>query len=228
MQGNLDHSPINPLPLAVWVLVLPIVAVEIVVQSGATGLVGGPTAIGWRSDAIQRFALSPEMLDQMIATGRWNADYAMRFVAYPFVHLSFVHALFTSVFILALGKMVGEVFHFWSVIAVFFVSAALGATVYSLVPGVRLALVGAYPPAYGLIGAFTFILWARLGAVNANRYRAFTLIGFLLAIQLLFGLLFGGGPDWIADVAAFAAGFGLSFVVAPGGPAALLRHLRQR
>ncbi|MCB2150782.1 MAG: rhomboid family intramembrane serine protease, partial [Rhodobacteraceae bacterium] len=66
------------------------------------------------------------------------------------------------------------------------------------------------------------------GAENANRYRAFTLIGFLLGIQLLFGVLFGGTPDWIADLAGFAFGFGASFVVGPGGPAHLLARIRQR
>ena len=95
-------------------------------------------------------------------------------------------------------------------------------------PGIEAALFGAYPGAYALIGGFTFIVWARLGAENANRARAFTLIGFLLGIQLLFGVVFGGAPDWIADLAGFGAGFLLSFVVGPGGPAALLRHIRQR
>jgi hypothetical protein len=41
-------------------------------------------------------------------------------------------------------------------------------------------------------------------------------------------VLFGGSPDWIADLAGFGAGFGLSFLVAPGGPAAILRRLRRR
>ena len=113
-------------------------------------------------------------------------------------------------------------------IAVFVLSGIVGGLVYSAVPNIQPALFGGYPPVYGLIGAFTFILWARLGALHANRYRAFSLIGTLLAIQLLFGLLFGGGPDWIADVAGFATGFALSFVVAPGGPAHLLKVIRQR
>jgi len=47
----------------------------------------------------------------------------------------------------------------------------------------------------------------RLAAVGANRYRAFSLIGFLLLIQLVFAILFGSSQDWIADIAGFAAGF---------------------
>lgn len=228
MREGFDQSPLNPLPLAVWVLVLPIAAMELVLQLGASGLAGGASAIGWRNDALQRFALSPEMLDLMLASGQWSSDFAMRFLTYPFVHGSFTHALFVVVFVMALGKMVGEVFRLWAVLAVFVLSGVVAGVVYSLAPGIQPALFGGYPPVYGLIGAFTFILWARLGAVNANRYRAFSLIGTLLAIQLVFGLIFGGGPDWIADVAGFATGFALSFVVAPGGPSHILKVIRQR
>lgn len=228
MRDGYDEAPINPLPPVVWLMLLPLVAIEVVLGAGAIGLAGGPEAIGWRNDAIQRFALSPAMLDQMLATGRFNADYAMRFLSYPLVHGSVTHAVFVAVFILALGKMVGEVFRAWAVLAVFLGAGLIGGVVYSLVPGIEAALFGGYPPVYGLIGAFTFILWARLGAVQANRMRAFTLIGMLMGLQLLFGLLFGGRPDWIADLAGFVSGFALSFVVGPGGPAHILRRIRER
>lgn len=228
MREGYDAPPLNPIPGVVWLILLPIVAMELVVSAGTLGLAGGATGVGWRQEALQRFALSPEMLDQMIGTGRWTWDYLMRFISYGFVHGSFTHALLAAVFILAMGKFVAEIFSPWSVLAVFFIPLALGGVAYSLVPGVKMALFGAYPGAYGLIGAFTFIIWARLGAENANRARAFSLIAFLLGIQLIFGVLFGGSPDWVADLVGFAAGFGLSFLVGPGGPAHLLRAIRQR
>lgn len=228
MRDGYDEAPINPLPPVVWLLLLPVVAIEVVLGAGAIGLAGGAEAIGWRNEAIQRFALSPMMLDQMLTTGRFNADYTLRFLTYPFVHGSVTHAVFVAVFILALGKMVGEVFRAWAVLAIFFGAGIVGALVYSLVPGITAPLFGGYPPVYGLIGAFTFILWARLGAVQANRMRAFTLIGLLMGLQLIFGLIFGSRPDWIADLAGFATGFALSFALGPGGPAHLLRLIRQR
>ena len=119
-------------------------------------------------------------------------------------------------------------------IALFFGSAILGALVYTLVAGLLpqfqfRPLIGGYPAVYGLVGAFTFLLWTRLGQENANRMRAFTLIGMLLAFQLVFGILFqDGNTTWIAEVAGFAAGFGLSFVLIPGGVARVLRQIRQR
>ena len=228
MRPGYDEAPVNPLPPVVWLLVLPIIAMEVVLSAGALGFAGGPSGIGWRSDALQRFALSPMMLDQMWASGQISRDYLMRFVTYPFVHGNLTHTIFATVFILALGKFVGEVFRGWAVLVVFFGAVLAGGIVYSLVPGLQVALYGAYPGAYGLIGAFTFMLWAKLGAEKAHRGQAFALIGFLLGIQLVFAALFGGAPDWIADLAGFAAGFLLSFVVAPGGPAHILRVIRQR
>ena len=49
-----------------------------------------------------------------------------------------------------------------------------------------------------------------------------------MGIQLVFGLLFGGSNAWVADLAGFAAGFGLSFFLAPGGWAKLREKLRHK
>lgn len=228
MNDNLNAPPLNPLPMVVWLLALPIIAMEVVLGLGAQGLVGGAQAVGWRIDAIQRFAFSPELMRDMIATGQYPLSGLARLVSYPLVHGNFTHAIFVVVILLALGKMVGEVFRWWSVLAVFFGSAAMGALVYTFVPGMQTALIGGYPAVYGLIGAFTFLLWVNLAAVGANKLRAFTMIGFLLAFQLVFGLIFGGGWDWIADIAGFVTGFFLSFVVSPGGWARVRGKMQQR
>ncbi|MFN6977984.1 MAG: rhomboid family intramembrane serine protease [Gemmobacter sp.] len=224
-----DHAqpPLNPLPPVVWLLALPVVAMEVVLGLGGSGLVGGPEAIGWRLQAVERFAFSPGILAWMWETGRWPAMQAARIVTYPFVHVGLTHAIFVLVFILALGKMVGEVFRAWGVLLVFFGAAVAGALVYTAV-GITVPLIGGYPAVYGLIGAFTFLMWVRLAAAGANRMRAFTLIGLLLAIQLVFGVLFGGGSEWIADIAGFGAGFLLSFVAVPGGVGRVIAILRER
>ncbi len=163
MQGGYNTSPLNPVPPVVWLLVLPIAAMEIVLSAGDLGLAGGAFGIGWRNDALQRFALPPEMLDQMISLGQYPLSLMQRFLSYPFVHTSFLSAVFAVAMLLALGKFVGDVFSPFGVIAVFIVSTLVAGLVYSAVPGLRLALYGAFPPVYGLIGAFTFIQWARLG-----------------------------------------------------------------
>jgi membrane associated rhomboid family serine protease len=226
MSDHLEPSPINPLPPAVVLLFMAIMGVEAAFSLGAQGLAGGPQAVGWRLAAVQAYAFSGDIFDWMIANGRYPNEHLIRFVTYPFVSASFTHALVAGVMLLALGKMVGEVFASWAVLVVFVVSGAFGALVYGLVLDDPYPLLGAFPPVYGLLGAFTYLLWLRLGEEGAPQSRAFALIGFLMAIQLVFGLLFGLSNDWLADLAGFVAGFTLSFVVSPGGFTKLRGKLR--
>lgn len=228
MNRDLNAAPLNPLPPVVWVLALPMIAMEIVLSLAARGLIGGNAAVGWRLQAIERFAFSPDILAAMWERGTFPPEHLLRIVSYSFVHGSFTHALFVVVFLLALGKMVGEVFRVWAVLVVFFGAAVTGALAYTLLGGMGQILIGGYPAVYGLIGAFTFLLWMRLAGAGTARYRAFSLIGMIMGIQLLFGLVFGGGRDWIADLAGFGAGFLLSFVVSPGGIARVRARLRMR
>jgi hypothetical protein len=88
--------------------------------------------------------------------------------------------------------------------------------------------VGGYPGVYGLIGAYTFILWVSYGVAGENQYRAFTLIGFLMGIQLIFGFMFGTTNDWVAELSGFLVGFAISPMLVPGGFRRLLNRLRQR
>lgn len=223
-----NEPPLNPVPPVVIALFLVIVGIEVVFTLGARGIVGGPGAIGWRIGFMEQFAFSPEILDWMQATGRWSIEHLLRMFSYPFVHANFTHALFAGVMLLALGKMVGEAMGSFAVIAIFFVSASGGALFYALTTGNPTPLIGAFPAIYGLIGGFTYMLWLRLGQLGENQIRAFSLIGFLLFVQLVFGLLFGSNAEWVADIAGFGIGFALSIVLVPGGWAKLVNRLRQR
>lgn len=227
---NQDHNapPLNPLPPIVWLLALPMVAIELAVSLGANGVVGGANAVGWRLEMLQRYAFAPDYARQLWETSQFPLEALVRFVSYPFVHGSMTHALFAVVILLAMGKFVGEIFRWWALLVVFVGSSIAGGAAYMAVPEIHAPLFGAYPPVYGLIGAFTFLLWVRLAGTGVNQFRAFTMIGFLLAFQLVFGVLFGGGWDWVADIAGFAAGFFLSFVVSPGGFGRVADRLRQR
>ena len=89
-------------------------------------------------------------------------------------------------------------------------------------------LIGGYPAVYGLIGSYTFMLWVRLTGTGSNQYQAFTLIGFLLGIQLIFALLFGSNNDWIADIFGFLTGFALSFLLVPGAISRIRDRMRDR
>jgi membrane associated rhomboid family serine protease len=229
MEPQQYPSPFNPLPVIVWVLALPLIAMEAVLSLADAGLVGGAQGIGWRLQAVERFGLFPELLRYQWETGGQPYEELMRLVTYPLVHGSFTQALFAVVFLLALGKMVGEIFRWWAVLIVVFGSAVVGGLTYGLlIPGLRTQLIGAYPAVYGLIGAFTFLLWVNLARSGANRYRAFSLIGTLLFFQLVFGVLFGATWLWVSEVAGFATGFLLSFFVSPGGWSRVMDKIRQR
>lgn len=233
MHDGIHELPLNPLPLAVWALALPILASEAVFALGRVGLIGGTEGVGLRLAALQMTAFAPEMVMRMWSVGELVPGQLYRIVTYPFVHVSLTHALFVLAFTLALGNMVARNFRPWAVVALYLGSAIGGALIYTLamafLPGRPAPLMGGYPAVYGLVGAFTFLLWTRLAETQSNRMRAFTLIGMLLLFQLVFGIVFGNaGYGWIAEIAGFAVGFGLSFALVEGGVARALRALRQR
>ncbi|WP_298260652.1 rhomboid family intramembrane serine protease [uncultured Litoreibacter sp.] len=231
---NADESPFNALPPVVVALAILLAGVEVIFQAGASGLVGGAQGIGWRLSAVEDYGFSGYIWDQMFAQSYYPLEYMQRFVTYPFVHGNFTHAAFAVVIVLAMGKAVGEVFSALSFISVFVVSSVFGALMYAVLTNDQAPLFGAYPGAYGLIGAFTFLLWVKLAAVGANSMRAFTLIGVLMGLRLVFGLTaqllgqHGFGLDWVAELSGFGAGFLMSFLVSPGGWGRVLAKMRQR
>lgn len=226
MSSPETEAPVNPLPPVVIALFLVIIGIEAVFSLGARGLIGGPEAVGWRLSNIQSYAFSAQIFDWMLTNNQWPVEHLIRFVSYPFIHFSVTHALFAGVILLAMGKMVGEVLGAIPVLIIFFGASIVGAIAYGFVD-TQIPLIGAYPPVYGLIGTFTYMLWLKLGMAGAPQTRAFTLIGFLLGIQLVFGVIFGSSYDWVADCAGFVTGFLLGLLLVNGGLARLLAKLRR-
>ncbi|WP_297771505.1 rhomboid family intramembrane serine protease [uncultured Roseovarius sp.] len=226
MSDHQRPAPVNPLPPFVIALFLVIIGVEAMFTLGARGLVGGPEAVGWRSLAIQDYAFNGDIMTWMLENRSWPIEHLRRFVTYAFVHGSFTHALFAGVLLLAMGKFVSEVFRHWAVLVLFLISTIVGAAVYGVIVTQQPWLIGAFPGVYGLIGGFTYIMWLRLGQLGTNQARAFTLIGVLMGLQLVFGLLFGSNATWVADVSGFVTGFLASFVLSPGGWSRLRARLR--
>lgn len=222
------EAAVNPIPPVIVVLCLIVVGVELALSAAAAGMIGGPLGIGWRLTAMQDYGFSPAVLERMVSVGDFSFDIVKRFVTYGFVHGNFTGALFAGALLLALGKFVGDVFRASSVLIVFFGALIFGALMFGIFAGGNVPLLGVYPAVYGLIGAYTYIIWLRLGATGQSQVQAFRLIGVLLALQLFFGLIFGGSPTWIAELSGFVFGFGVSTVVAPGGWTALLVKLRTR
>lgn len=212
---NANESPLNPLPPVVWLMALAIAVPELLLQAGEAGFVGGPEAIGWRLDLARRYGFLDPVFDWMRQTGNYPLEHLQRFVTYPFIHGNFTHAAFVVVFILALGKFVAELFHPLAVLAIFLGSAIVGALLYSVILDETTLLIGGYPGVYGLIGAFTWILFTDMRNTGQNGLAAFRLIAFFMLIQLIYKIFFDTSNQWLAELVAFFTGFALSFVLAP-------------
>ncbi|SDE35099.1 rhomboid family intramembrane serine protease [Limimaricola pyoseonensis] len=225
-----NHAPIEgpfgTIPPLILALAAAMAVIEVAFSLGATGLVGGPQAVGWRIAAIEGWSVVPAALDRLMV--QWDWPVAGRFLGYPFLHHGPVHAMFAIALLLALGKFVGEVLHPLSLVVLLVASTLVGALAYGLGVGANYPLIGAYPMVYGLIGGFTYLMWLKIGRGGGNRLAAFRLIGVLMALQLVFGLMFGGDPAWVADAAGFIAGLVLSPLLAPGGASAFLERMRAR
>ncbi|WP_455430464.1 rhomboid family intramembrane serine protease [Paracoccus cavernae] len=138
MRSGFEESPLNPVPAIVWILALPMIAVEAVFGLGQLGFMngGGGGGIGMRQIAVEKTAYVPEMLLRMWSTGTVFPEQLARLLTYSFVNVSLVNAVFVIVFTLALGNMVANQFRALSVVVLFFGSAIGGALVYTLFAGI--------------------------------------------------------------------------------------------
>lgn len=225
-----DAPPVNPLPPVVIVLALVMGVVELVFQLGEAGIIGGPQAIGWRGSIASTFGFSNNVAIWMWETGHFPPEHLMRFVTYPFIHVSFGDALFSIIFVLALGKFVGERVSSLVFVLVFFGSGIIAALANTVFFGTQGALLGADASTYGLIGAYTWILFGRLQNEGEDAFQAFRLIGSLAVLHVIFYFIFGGN-DWLARASGFVGGFAISTILRPkeaAGISYLLERLRKR
>lgn len=222
------ESPVNPIPPLILAIFAVMAGIEVVFQLGARGIIGGADAVGWRTAALMDYAFQGQFPAFMVETGQWRPEYLIRFLSYPFVHGSFTQTAFACVMLLALGKYVGEVLAPVSVFLLFALCTVGGALAMWALAQPEAWLYGGFPPVYGLIGAFTYLLWVRLGVAGGPQIMAFQLIAVLAGIQFVFGLIFGFAQDWPADLGGFVTGLIFAPVLAPGGFTALVARLRRR
>ena len=216
---NMNASPVNPIPPVVLIIAILVFSAELVLQAGENGLIGGPAAIGWRLGLIENYSFFDPIFEHMLENRDFTYGNLLRLISYPVVHSSLTHAFFASVMILALGKKVAEEFSGKAVLVIVPIATLAGSITYGLIDNAKVPLYGAFPVVYGLLGAYSWILWLALDGKGRARWAAFRLVGFLLALQLLWYLFYGGQRDWIAFAAGFVSGFGLSFVLSPdAGP----------
>lgn len=222
------ESPFNALPRSVLALAAVMFGIEVLFQLATLGILGGQEGVGWRLNAIRDWGVFDAVAADMWRLGVYPPEHMARFLTYPLLHGSFIHAGFVCVFVLTLGKLVAEAFSAWAFWLIFVCASLIGALAFVVLLDPQGPLVGGYPGTFGLIGAYTFIVWVRATALGQNQYRAFALVGVLLALQLVLSAIQGDFGNVTADFAGFLAGFALSFLVVPGGWARVLDLLRRR
>ena len=109
MRPGYDENPLNPVPPVVWMLALPIILSEAAFGLAQAGFIGGGRYAGGvlRQLWVERTAVVPEMFLRMWQWGEPGVQ-LYRLLSYPFVHYSATHAVFVTVFLLALGNMVAQ------------------------------------------------------------------------------------------------------------------------
>jgi rhomboid protease GluP len=227
--ADLNASPLNPLPGAVWLLLLAVIGIEAVLSAGSAGLIGGQQAVGWRIETIQNYAFSSGIQDWMLQNWRFPVRHLTRYLSFSFVHGEPMHAFFGAVLIAALGKTVAERFGTVRFLVLALVAPIIGAVIFGLVThDDQLGwLFGAMPMAFALVGAFTWIKWREAAGDPSKQLRAFAMIAILLVARLAFGLLAEAGPAWIAEVSSFVLGFvGSALFLGPGSWARLRARIR--
>ncbi|NOR62816.1 MAG: rhomboid family intramembrane serine protease [Rhodobacteraceae bacterium] len=217
-QRKRNQAAFNPVSPIVVVLVVAIVGIELVFQAAEHGLIGGPLAGGWRIEMMRFFGFHKAVFDHIVQGGEIEPKVVWPFLSYLFIHQSFMQMLIVSALILAMGKMISEMFSGLAVLVLFVVCGLAGALVFGLYSKEGgFPLSGAYPVFYGFIGTYTWIQIYALRAKGLSILPAFSAVGMFIVLRSGFALYFGVPNDWMADLTGLLTGFFLAFILAPDG-----------
>ena len=210
-------SMFNPLPPIVFALFVILAGIEFWLTIGPFTL-DELDAFVWRAEMVEHYAMHSNVTLWMIENNKYPSGHLARFVTFSFVNESILNTAIACALLLALGKIVGSVFSAIALLVFFVVSAAVGAFIFSLAVPDGGWLIGSFTGIYGLIGAYTFIMWITLRLNSYPQGSAFNLIALLMGIQLVLSVMFNDTHSWIADLTSFVTGFFLSSLFFPGGP----------
>ncbi len=223
-----NQQPIlNEIPSVIMALFLLVVGIEGFIVLGEQGVLGNRYGIGMRYGLINQHGLFPAALGNQINSGVYSWFELKRFLSYSFVHGSTVGTALSCALLLAMGKFVGSVFGNVAIFIVFISAAIGGAILYSLLVPSGPVLFGMFTGVYGLLGAHAFLRWVALRAARQPALQAFSLIGFLIGIQIVFAFSFGNTWVWVSELSGAIIGFSVCFFVAPGGLQRILDVIRR-
>mgnify|MGYP003334777884 FL=1 len=223
-----QNQPIfNEMPSVIMALFLMIVGIEGFLVLGEQGILGNGYGLGLRYGLINQFGLFPAALNTQIETGVFSCFELKRYISFTFIHGSSVGMAISCALLLAMGKFVGSVFKNVATLIVFIGSAIGGAMIYSLLVPNGPILFGMFTGVYGLLGAHAFLRWVAFRAAKQPSLQAFSLVGFLVVIQIVFAFSLGNTWVWVAELSGAIIGFLICFFVAPVGFQRILQVIRR-
>ncbi len=231
-QRKKNLAAFNPVAPVVVVLVLAMVAVELVLQAQEHGLIGQRATGSWRHDLVSNIGFHKAVFDHILMGGKIEPKVVWPFWSYLFLHRSFMHMLVAAALLLAMGKMIADMFSGLAVAVLFVACGLMGALAFGwLSKDGGFPLIGAYPVFYGFIGTFTWIQIFDLRAKGRSILPAFSAVIGLVILRTGFMLYAGLANDWSADLAGLITGFLLAYILAPDGKDRIrgwVRAIRER
>ncbi|MSQ07726.1 MAG: rhomboid family intramembrane serine protease [Dehalococcoidia bacterium] len=183
-----------------------IIAVNILLWIGLTITGGSENTINlyhWGA----KYGGGPDSLLSGILDGEW-----WRLIVPVFLHAGIFHLVANTFGLVAFGGTIERIFGSVSFAAIYLLSGVLG-NVASLWWGPDLG-VGASGAVFGMIGAFGAYLLLNRQHLGQIGRQSLTTVGFLIVINVLFGLLITG-VDNAAHVGGLLGGTLIGFALAP-------------
>jgi rhomboid protease GluP len=225
-----SHSVLNPISPFLLLIAGAAALIEIVLMLAENDMIGGPNAHNWRTLLIQNYGFYDPIFEQFRETGFslffTNPQFALTFIAYPFVSYNLPGTLVGVVIFLAVGRAVSIRFSIWAALVIFAVGIISGALAYGFVSSSGLRLLGMFQPCCALIGAYSWTEYRYRQISGAPIWPAFRILFFLAILNMVQYLFFQPTDFWVAELAAFLAGFGLSYLLAPGAARRIVARLR--
>ncbi len=142
----------SDVPPALWALVLPMIAIELVLSAADAGFIGDEN---WRLIAISYGAFWKPLFTTDLLPMH-PAQPAYMFLSHAFLHGGLTHLVMNSVIILALGKFIAEAVGSKWMLILFALSAIIGAAFLVALPGGDGPAVGASGAAFGFLALWLY------------------------------------------------------------------------
>ncbi|MEX0969251.1 MAG: rhomboid family intramembrane serine protease [Paracoccaceae bacterium] len=225
-----SHSVLNPISPILLIIAGAALLLEALFQLTDRGIVGGDAALAWRLEAIQTYGFFDSVFEHFRTNGLeaflHQPALALSFFTYPFLHWSIPDALIGAAIFVAFGRMVSLRFSIWATLVLFVAGTFVAGLAFGIVSSSRQPMIGLFEPSCALIGGYCWTEYRFRKFQGEPVWPAFRILIFLAIFNVALYLFFEPRDYWVGQLAAFAAGFWLSYVLAPGAARRIVQRLR--